>query len=166
MRSYFYRSCCYGFQHYKQSLWWGFKWILFFQKEAYPSRTVIPEISMRSCNNNNVSITSHFTSKTGFCPTSNCFESDMPGANELLRTQSLSAAIAIMYGPKHIRSRTSISFLNVCAQNGCRVEMCHSWRQSCLEASVHSRCTYFHSVSWGDMFIRQLESLIRTYSLN
>jgi hypothetical protein len=51
------------------------------------------EVSMRSCSNNNVSFTSHFTSKTGFCPTSSCFESNMSGADELLQTQSLSAAL-------------------------------------------------------------------------
>lgn len=83
--------CC-GFQHYKVynevSSGYYFPNGGLSVKDPY-SR----EVSMGSCSNNTVSFTSHVTSKIGVCPTSNCFESNMPGADELLRTQSLSAAL-------------------------------------------------------------------------
>jgi hypothetical protein len=68
------------------------------------------EVSMRSCTNNNVS----FTSKTRFCPTWNCFESNMPGADELLRNQSLSTALLVTCGPKHhyLKHKCNYPFLS------------------------------------------------------
>ena len=67
------------------------------------------EISMRSCSNNNISITFLFSLKTSLYPASKCFQRNTLVVSQLLRTaQSLSVCLLIMYKYQDLKYRGSL----------------------------------------------------------